>query len=111
MTNYQKIKLQGWWMEQLREITRKTQDAEEKRQQRARGKASRELADFSIERREDIDELYAYGSISEKKRDKLLDLFDRIENPDEMFQAKIDLLQDAYRDAKEILRDLQEGPQ
>ena len=106
MTDAQKIKLQRWWMEQLREITRKTMQAEDKRQQKARVKAVKDLADLSIERREDIDDLYGYGVITDRKRDKLLDLFDQIENPEELYQAKIDLLQDAYSEAQKILRDL-----
>lgn len=106
MTDVHKVKLQRWWMEQLRGITRKTMQAEDKRQQKARAKAVKDLADLNIERREDIDDLYGYGVITDRKRDKLLDLFDQIENPDELYQAKIDLLQDAYSEAQKILRDI-----
>ena len=93
-------------MEQLREITRKTMQAEDSRQKKARAKAIKELADYSIERRGDIDDLYGYGVITDRKRDKLYDLFDQIENPDELYQAKIDLLQDAYTEAQQVMRDL-----
>ena len=106
MTDAQKIKLQRWWMEQLREITRKTMQADDKRQKKARDKAAVMIGDLGIERREDIDELYAYGSITARQRDKLIDLFEKVEEPDELYQAKIDLLQDAYSEAKSILRDL-----
>ena len=106
MTDVQKIKLQRWWMEQLREITRKTMEAEDKRQKKARAKAVKDLADYNIERREDIDDLYGYGVITDRKRDKLLDLFDQIENPDELYQAKIDLLQELYAEAHRVMLDL-----
>ena len=106
MTDAQKIKLQRWWMEQLREITRKTMQAEDKRQQKARAKAVKELANFSIERREDIDDLYGYGVITDRKREKLIELFDGMVNHDELYQAKIDLLQDAYAEAQQVMRDL-----
>ena len=106
MTDVQKVKLQRWWMEQLREITRKTMHAEDKRQQKARAKAVKELANFSIERREDIDDLYGYGVITDRKRDKLIELFDGMVNHDELYQAKIDLLQDVYAEAQQVMRDL-----
>lgn len=106
MTDAQKIKLQRWWMEQLREVTRKTMQADDKRQKKARDKAAVMIGDLGIERREDIDELYAYGSITARQRDKLIDLLEKVEEPDELYQAKIDLLQDAYSEAKSILRDL-----
>ena len=106
MTDAQKIKLQRWWMEQLRAITRKTMQAEDKRQQKARAKAVKELANFSIERREDIDDLYGYGVITDRKREKLIELFDGMVNHDELYQAKMDLLQDAYAEAQQVMRDL-----
>ena len=106
MTDNQKIKLQRWWMEQLREITRKTMAAENKRQEKAKAKAAVIIGDAGIESMDDIDELYAYGTITAKQRDKLIDLFEKKEEPDEMYQAKIDLLQDAYTEAQMILRDL-----
>jgi hypothetical protein len=106
MTDVQKVKLQRWWMEQLREITRKTMEAEDKRQVKARAAAVAVLGSLAIERREDIDELYGYGEITEKKRDKLYDIFDQAEDHDELYQAKIDLLQDAYAEAHQVMRDL-----
>ena len=106
MTDVQKVKLQRWWMEQLREVTRKTMQAEDKRQKKARAKVTEELANFSIERREDIDDLYGYGVITDRKREKLIDLFDQAEDHDELYQAKMDLLQDAYAEAQQIMRDL-----
>lgn len=106
MTDVQRIKLQRWWMETLREITRKEMQREEKRQEKARKKGEAMFGDLDIERREDIDELYGYGVITARQREKLIDLFEKGQEPDEMYQAKIDLLQDAYTDAQMIMRDL-----
>lgn len=106
MTEKQEIKLQRWWMEQIREITRKVMADEERRVARSKAKAAKELADFCIERRKDIDDLYGYGTITEKKRDKLIDLFDQVETAGELYQEKLDLLQDCYTEAQNVLRDM-----
>ena len=106
MTDVQKIQLQRWWMVQLQDITRKVMIHEDKRRKKARSKAAQKLADFEIECREDIDDLYGFGAITSKERDKLIDLFENMEKPDEMYQAKIDLLQDCYAEAQAIMRDL-----
>ena len=106
MTDIQKIQLQRWWQEQIRELTRKVMSQEEKRQEKIKKKNLSMFGDLAIERVEDIDDLYGYGAISEKKRDKLLDLWEKGQQPDEMYQAKIDLLQDAYSESIQIMRDL-----
>jgi hypothetical protein len=76
MTNVEKIKLQKWWQGEIRELTRKEMAKEEKRQEKERKKISAIFGDLAIERRDDIDDLYAYGTISERKRDKLIDMLD-----------------------------------
>ena len=100
------IRLQKWWMEQIQEITRNTIAAYEKRKEKAKAKAALMIGDLGIEKREDIDDLYGYGTITEKQRDKLIDLFEKSEEPDELYEAKIALLEDAYSEAKRVLRDL-----
>ena len=104
MTDIQKIQLQRWWQEQIRELTRKVMAQEEKRQQKAKTKASAALADYDSE--DEIIEAYGMGTITEKQRDKLLDMWEKGQQPDEMYQAKIDLLQDAYTESIQIMRDL-----
>lgn len=106
MTDVQKIKLQKWWMEELRSITRKVMAQEDKRQARIKKKSMDMLGSYEIEKVEDIDELYGYGVITEKKRDKLIDLWEKGLETDEMYEAKIQLLQDAYSEAQEIMRSL-----
>lgn len=106
MTDAQKIKLQRWWMAELQIITRKVMKEEEARQAKARARMLTAFGNLDIERKEDIDDLYAYGVITERKRDKLLDMLEQGQQPGELYQAKIDLLQDAYREAKTIMQDL-----
>ena len=110
MTDVEKIKLQKWWQGELRELTRKVMDQEEKRQAKAVKKTAAMFGDLCIERRDDIDDLYAYGTISEKKRDKLVDLWEQGEQHDWFYEEKVRLLQDAYSESLEIVRDLERKP-
>jgi hypothetical protein len=105
MTDRDVIALQSWWMGELSTLTKKLMDHEEKRQQKAKANALKMFGDLSIERREDIDDLYGYGVISDKKREKLIDMWEQGEHPTGLYQAKLDLLQDAYRDAKQVISD------
>lgn len=105
MNDRQVIALQKWWLGELKALTKKVLAQEEKRQERIRNKNEQMLGDFGIERREDIDDLYAYGTITERKREKLIELWEQKQTPDEMYEAKIDLLQDMYQTAKEIIRE------
>ena len=105
MNDKQVIMLQTWWLGELKALTKKVLAEEEKRQARIRKKNEDMLGSFDIERREDIDDLYGYGVITEKKREKLIELWEQKQTPDEMYQAKIELLQDLYQTAKEIIRE------
>lgn len=107
MTDVEKIRLQKWWQEELRELTRKVMAQEEKRQEKAKKKAVSVFGDLAIERREDIDDLYGYGVITEKKRDKLIDLWEQGQQHDWLYNEKINLLQDAYTESMNIVRELQ----
>ena len=59
MSDKEKIKLQQWWMEQLRDLTRKVMKEEEKRQAKVTAKASSMLSEYSS--RDDIVEAYGMG--------------------------------------------------
>lgn len=107
MTDVEKIRLQKWWQEELRALTCKVMAQEEKRQEKAKKKAVSVFGDLAIERREDIDDLYGYGVITEKKRDKLIDLWEQGQQHDWLYNEKINLLQDTYTESMNIVRDLQ----
>lgn len=105
MTDRDLIALHSWWMGEISTLTKKLMEQEEKRQQKAKANALKMFGDLSIERREDIDDLYGYGVITDKKREKLIDMWEQAERPAELYQAKLALLQDAYREAKQIVGD------
>ena len=107
MTDVEKIRLQKWWQEELRTLTRKVMAEEEKRQEKAKKKALSMFGDLAIERREDIDDLYGYGAITEKKREKLIDLWEQGQKHDGFYDEKIRFLQDAYADSIQTVQDLQ----
>ena len=105
MTDRDVIALQSWWMGELSALTKKLMTQEEKRQQKAKVNAMKTFGDLSIERREDIDDLYGYGAISEKKRDKLIDMWEQSEQSSDLYWAKLTLLQQTYRYAKQVMSD------
>jgi hypothetical protein len=44
--------------------------------------------------------------ITSRQRDRLIDAFEGAHGTDEMYDAKMELLQDAYSEAQQIMRDL-----
>lgn len=108
MTNEEKIRLQKWWVDEIHTITRKVIEKEEKRKAKEKAKAALILNEFRS--RMDILDAYGYGLISEGAKNKLLDMWDEVENgSDELYKAKIALLQGMYNEARGILQDLGEG--
>ena len=97
------IALHRWWTGQLQQITTKVMLDEEKRQAKAAKKASDALADYR--NRDEIIDAYGFGFISERKKDKLLDLWDEREQasyPEELYQMKLNLLRELYEVSKNI---------
>lgn len=106
MTDVQKIQLQRWWMEQLRALTRKVMAEEEKTKDKANRKADKLLGDYSS--RDEIIEAYGLGNITEKQRDKYLDIWDNsCAYASPLYMEKLELLQDLYAEADGVLRDLE----
>lgn len=107
MTRHQEILLRQWWMEQLKAISKKLMDAEARREEAERVKAQKTLGDYQTYN--DIQDAYAYGTITEAKRDKLLDLLEKKDGEkaeDEMYRLKIDFLQEDFQHQKELLAQL-----
>lgn len=107
MSEKEQIKLQHWWAEELRAITRKVIAEEEKRQNRIKAKNASVLAEYTS--RDDILEAYGFGSITEKKMEKLLDMWDEVESAgyhDNLYEMKIELLQELYQQSQMVLRDM-----
>ena len=107
MTRDQEIQLRKWWMDHLRELTGKLITAQARKEDAERLKAQKQLGDYQTEN--DIQEAYAYGMITDAKRDKLLDLLEKKDGApteDEMFRLKIDFLQEDFQHQKELLAQL-----
>lgn len=103
------MQLQLWWMEELKKMTGNVMRQEEKRQEAARKKNAKLFGDMDIERREDIDDLYAYGAITDAKREKLINLWEEMQpEPGELYNLKLKLLKEAYEEAHHIYMDEQE---
>ena len=102
----QVVKLQEWWMGELQKLTEKVM-AEESRRQERQGKKDRDkLADFRCE--QDILDLYGWGGITEKQKDKLLDMWEKRESAvaeSPLYRMKLDLLGELYREAKRTVED------
>ena len=102
MTDRDMIALQSWWMGELSAITKKVMDDEEKRQKRARASSEKKLGEYKTFM--DIQDAYGCGVISEKKRDRLYDLLEKMEpEPDRLYEKKLALLSELYQNAKEVM--------
>jgi hypothetical protein len=105
MNTADKINLQEWWLEELRLLIQKVEAKEKKRYENAKKKCASMLEDYSSV--DDINEAYGVGNITARKRDMLLDLWERAEvNLDELYQAKLEMLQDFRNEAKQIIDNL-----
>ncbi len=107
MTRDQEIELRKWWMGQLRAISKKLMDAEARREEAERAKAQKTLGEYQTE--SDIQDAYAYGVITEAKRDKLMDLLEKKDGAqaeDEMYRLKLDFLMEDFQHQKELIGQL-----
>ena len=93
------IALQTWWMAELRELTRKVIDREEKRQIMARKQNEKKMGDYRTYA--DIQDAFGMGMITENKRDRLMDLLEKV-NPEEdrVYRMKLDMLSEMFQIAK-----------
>ena len=104
MTDREIIALQSWWLGELSGLTQKLLKEEEKRQDKVRSVIDKKLGEYQT--LADIQEAYGCGSITEKKYEKLMDLWEQRERSDysdNLYEAKRDILTDLYRDAKRIM--------
>ena len=100
------IELQTWWLGELKTITERLIREEEKRQERVKKKTFAALLEYRT--KDDILDAYGFGCITEARKDKLMDMWDRREKElydSPMYQAKRDLVSDFYRAAREIVEE------
>ena len=98
------IALQTWWMKELKKITEKVIESEFKRQIKEKAKNYDLLADYKSE--SEILDAYGCGIITERKKDKLIDLWEKreaLEGDDPLYELKLTLLSELYQTAKRII--------
>jgi len=106
MTDEVNIKMRKWWLDEIRAITEKVIREEEKREEKAREKNLKKLGDYRTYN--DIQEAYGVGVITEKQFDRLADLLEKSQpEPDALYRAKIELLQEIYSEQKALLEECQ----
>ena len=100
------ISLQLWWIGQLKKIIKAEMDAEEKRKAREMAKNFKALEEYRSE--DEILDAYGFGCITEKKKDKLIDLWmkrEKADQEDPLYRDKMLLLNELYTTAKRILKE------
>ena len=106
MTTNDVIELQKWWMSELKAISKKVLDQEERRQTKAREKTEKLLGEYDSFAA--VQDAYGCGVISSRKRDRLYDLLEQRDmavSPDRIYQMKVDMLTELYQMAKQIVED------
>ena len=106
MTSKEVVKLQDWWMGELRALTQKVMDQETKRQSKRTTKLDKLLEDYNSP--DQILDAYGFGCITEKQYDKLRSAWEERENakiPDVLYREKLNLLSELYQEAKKIMED------
>lgn len=99
---------------QRKALTAKVMREEEKRQERKRTKAEKALGEYKSYY--EIQEAYGCGVITARQFDRLTELLEESQpEEDELYRAKIELLQEEYQEQKAILdkhlryEEIQEG--
>ena len=102
------VALQTWWMGELKELTRRVMEQEEKRQARERKQSEKKMGDYRTYA--DIQDAYGMGVITEYKRDKLMDLLEK-SNPEEdrIYRMKLDMLSEMFQIAKDAVEERKEA--
>jgi hypothetical protein len=96
------VAVQTWWMGELKALTKKVAEQEERRQARERERAEKKLGEYRTY--SDVQDAYGCGVITERKAYQLYDLLDKI-NPEEdrLYLMKLDLLAECYQIAKKAV--------
>ena len=103
------IAVQNWWLKEIKDLTRKVMAEEEKRQQRQKSQSEKQLGEYRSYA--DIQDAYGVGAITERKRDKLMEMLEKREQADwsdRQYEMKLDLLHEMYETANQVIAD-QEG--
>lgn len=100
----QVIALQEWWLGELKRITAKVIEKEERRQASVKAKNFKDLDGYRGVG--DILDAYGMGCITSRKKDHLMDLIEKrelMEGEDPMYQLKLNMLHELGETARQIL--------
>ena len=106
MTGKEVVALQNWWIGELKKIRGQIMLEEDKRRAKVRTKYAKTLEDYR--NKNDILDAYGFGIITERKYDRLIELWEEREKsqyPDEMFHGKLDLIDELMQVAIGIIQD------
>lgn len=105
MTTKTNIQLLNWWLSELQKLTQKVMKSEDSRVERLKRKYKAELSEYSS--LDDIREAYGFGAISEKKYERLCDMWENSHvDTSELYEAQLNLLQELYQESKSALESL-----
>ena len=95
------LAMRAWWMGQIQRLIEEVTAQEQKRQDKIRRQNLKKLGDYKTYN--DIQEAYGVGVITEKQFDRLVDILENSNpEPDDLYRAKLDLLQEIYQEQKKI---------
>ena len=103
------VALQEWWIGEVKALTQKVITTEEKRQAKLSAAAAKMMGE-GFRTYNDIQDAYGMGIITERKRDRLVELLEQREpEPDRLFKMKLELLQEVVETAKRVIADQKFG--
>ena len=101
----ERIKAQEWWVKQLKLLTWKVIGQEAKRRERVQQKNADALSEYK--NANEIQEAYGMGIITEKKYEKLLDMWEESYGSEsKTYEYEVDILEDVFQEAKRVLEEL-----
>lgn len=96
-----RLKMRAWWIAKILQTIVEVKEQEQKRQDKVRRQNLKKLGDYKTYN--DLQDAYGCGVITEKQFDRLADLLEKSDpNPDIVYLEKINLLEEIYREQKQI---------
>ena len=96
-----RIQMRAWWIAKILQIIVEVKEQEQKRQDKVRKQNLKKLGDYKTYN--DLQDAYGCGVITEKQFDRLADILEKSDpNPDIVYLEKINLLEEIYREQKQI---------
>lgn len=101
------LALQDWWIHEIEALLDKVVKTEEKRTARLKANAEKQMGE-DFRTYTDIQDAYGMGIITERKRDRLMDLLEQSKpEPDRLYPMKLDMLGELLNTARRVIEDLE----